>query len=42
VFSEETGADQYLKLVAAGPLDDSPLEALEDFTKRQRKRLGAS
>ncbi len=40
VFSEETGADQYLKLVAAGPLDDSLLEALEDYIKRQRKRLG--
>lgn len=40
VFSEETGAEQYLKLVAAGPLDDSLLEALEDYIKRQRKRLG--
>jgi hypothetical protein len=40
VFSEETGEDQYLKLVAAGPLDDSLLEALEDYIRRQRKRLG--
>ncbi len=40
VFSEETGSDQYLKLVAAGPLDDSLLEALEDYIRRQRKRLG--
>lgn len=40
VFSEETGADQYLKLVASGPLDDSLLEALEDYIRRQRKRLG--
>lgn len=42
VFSEETGADQYLKLVAAGPLDDSLLEALEDYIRRQRKRLGTN
>lgn len=42
VFSEETGSDQYLKLVAAGPLDDSLLEALEDYIRRQRKRLGVS
>jgi hypothetical protein len=42
VFSEETGADQYLKLVAAGPLDDSLLEALEDYIRRQRKRLGVA
>ena len=41
VFSEETGAEQYLKLVASGPLDDSLLEALEDYIRRQRKRLGA-
>ena len=42
VFSEETGAEQYLKLVASGPLDDSLLEALEDYIRRQRKRLGPS
>ncbi|HLY89782.1 MAG TPA: hypothetical protein VKQ27_12435 [Acetobacteraceae bacterium] len=41
IFVEEVGAGQYLKLVATGQLDDSLLEALEDFTKRQRKRLGA-
>ena len=41
VFSEETGSEQYLKLVASGPLDDSLLEALEDYIRRQRKRLGA-
>lgn len=42
VFSEETGTEQYLKLVAAGPLDDSLLEALEDYIRRQRKRLGVA
>jgi hypothetical protein len=40
VFSEETGSDQYLKLVAAGEMDDGLLEALEDYIRRQRKRLG--
>lgn len=38
VFVEETGPDQYLKLVAAGQMDESLLEALEDFVKRQKKR----
>jgi len=42
VFAEETGASQYLKLVAAGDMDDSLLEALEDFIKRQRRRLEAA
>lgn len=40
IFVEEANAGQYLKLIATGALDDSLLEALEDFTKRQRKRLG--
>lgn len=39
VFVEESGPDQYLKLVAAGPLDESLLEALEDYVRRQKKRL---
>ncbi len=42
VFAEETGAAQYLKLVASGDLDDSLLEALEDYIKRQRRRLEAA
>ncbi|THD58555.1 hypothetical protein [Phenylobacterium sp.] len=42
VFVEEADAGRYLKLVAAGALDDNLLEALEDFTKRQRKRLVAA
>jgi hypothetical protein len=28
-----------VKLVASGEVDDSLLEALEDYVKRQRKRL---
>jgi hypothetical protein len=40
VFVDESGPDQYLKLIAAGPLDESLLEALEDYVRRQKKRLG--
>lgn len=29
-------ADQYLKLVAAGEMNDNLLEALEDYIRRQR------
>lgn len=39
VFTEEGQPNQYLKLVASGPIDDGLLEALEDFVKRQRRRL---
>lgn len=42
VFVEESGPDQYLKLVAAGQMDESLLEALEDFVKRQKKRLATT
>jgi len=42
VFVEESGPDQYLKLVAAGQMDETLLEALEDYIKRQKKRLGNS
>jgi hypothetical protein len=40
-FTEEGQPGQYLKLIASGDVDDSMLEALEDFVKRQRKRLAA-
>ncbi|MDF1600529.1 hypothetical protein PZ895_12240 [Mesorhizobium sp. YIM 152430] len=39
VYCEEGAPGQYLKLVASGDLDDYLLEAIEDFVKRQRKRL---
>ena len=42
VFVEESGPDQYLKLIAAGPMDETLLEALEDYVKRQKKRLVAN
>ena len=38
VFTEETNPQTYVKLVASGEVDDSLLEALEDYVKRQRKR----
>jgi hypothetical protein len=42
VFTEETNPQTYVKLVASGAVDDSLLEALEDYVKRQRKRLQSS
>ena len=42
VFTEEGKPSQYPKLIASGDVDDGLLEALEDFVKRQRKRLIAS
>lgn len=39
VFIEESGPDNYLKLVANGELDEMMLEALEDYIKRQKKRI---
>jgi hypothetical protein len=41
-FTEEGQPGQYLKLIASGTVDDTMLEALEDFVKRQRKRLAAA
>ena len=40
VFTEESGQNQYLKIVASGDVDASILDALEDYVKRQKKRLG--
>jgi len=40
IFTEETNPQNYLKLVASGEVDGSMLEALEDYVKRQKKRLG--
>lgn len=39
VFVEEGRPSQYLKVVASGELDVGLLEALEDYVKRQKKRL---
>ncbi|MGJ4928615.1 hypothetical protein ACQR1I_14180 [Bradyrhizobium sp. HKCCYLS2038] len=39
VFTEETDPQNYLKLIASGAIDELMLEALEDFVKRQKRRL---
>lgn len=39
VFTEETNPQNYLKLIASGDVDGTMLEALEDYVKRQKKRL---
>lgn len=41
VFTEELNPHNYLKLVASGDVDETMLEALEDYVKRQKKRLTA-
>ena len=41
VFTEETSPTQSLKLIARGEIDLSLLEALEDYVKRQKKRLNS-
>jgi hypothetical protein len=42
VFTEETNPQTYVKLIASGEVDDILLEALEDYVKRQKKRLVAA
>lgn len=39
VFTEEGAPGQYLTLKVSGEVTDDMLEALEDYVKRQRKRL---
>lgn len=39
IFMDEVSPGQYLKVIASGDLDASLIEAMEDFTKRRRKRL---
>lgn len=39
VFTEEAQPEQYVKLVASGDIDAVLLDAIEDFVKRQRRRL---
>ena len=39
VFTEENDPQTYVKVIASGVMDDALLEALEDYVKRQRKRL---
>ena len=39
VFTEEESPQQHIRLIAAGEMNEYLLDALEDFVKRQRKRL---
>ncbi len=39
VFTEEADGGRHLKLIAGGDIDADMLEALEDFIKRQKRRL---
>lgn len=39
VFTEENAPQQYVKLIAAGEIDDILLDALDAFVDRQRRRL---
>jgi hypothetical protein len=39
VFTEESNPHNYLKLIASGDVDETMLEALEDYVKRQKRRL---
>ena len=40
VFTEETNPQTYLKLIASGEVDETMLDALQDYVKRQKRRLG--
>jgi hypothetical protein len=40
VFTVETNPQNYLKLVVGGEVDGTMGEALEDYVKRQKRRLG--
>jgi hypothetical protein len=40
VFVEESEPNQYLKVVASGEVDEVMLDALSDYVRRQKKRLG--
>jgi hypothetical protein len=39
VFTEETNPQNYLELSVSGEVDETMLDALEDYVKRQKKRL---
>jgi hypothetical protein len=40
VHTEENSPHQYVKLLASGDVDEILLDAIEDYVKRQKKRLG--
>jgi len=40
VFTEESSPHQYVKLIANGEVDEILLDAIGDYVRRQKKRLG--
>ena len=40
VFTEESDPQRYIKIIASGDIDENLLDALTDYVRRQRKRLG--
>jgi hypothetical protein len=38
-FTEETNPQNYLKLVASGEVDETMLEALEDYVTKKRLKI---
>jgi len=40
VFTEESNPQQYVKLLVSGDVDETLLDALQDYVRRQKKRLG--
>ena len=39
IFVDEVTPGRHLRVIASGEVDEELLDALEDFTKRRRKRL---
>jgi hypothetical protein len=40
VFTEEADSQQYVKVIARGEVNESLLDALQDYVRRQKKRIG--
>jgi len=40
VFTEEVDSQQYVKVIARGEVNESLLDALQDYVRRQKKRIG--
>ena len=40
VFIEEADSQQYVKVIARGEVNESLLDALQDYVRRQKKRIG--
>jgi hypothetical protein len=40
LFTEEVGSQQYVKVIARGEMNENLLDALQDYVRRQKKRIG--